>query len=360
MENSYPLRKVEGRREVSLRGRHCLSLRDFSPDELNRIFDTSLELKRRLRQGEPHELLRGKSLGMIFGVPSTRTRVSLEVAMQQLGGHALYLGPGETHAGEAESWKMTARVLSSMVDGITYRIWHKNLLELAHNSTVPVINAASEYGHPCQVMADLMTILEYKGKLKGQKYVMYWGSSQGPRQRNVPTLVYDTIYAGAKLGMDMVVACPEGYEPKDEIELARKEAESLGTGGSIEISHDPRECVEEADAIHTKCWNLPEWMKLVRSEEQEMSRSKLWGSRETLVYAKAPAPHVKEPEAYKEWIVDSDLVNHAKKSVIVLHSLPADIGQEITEEVIEGPHSVVIDEAGNRMHAMKGILAHLL
>ncbi|MFQ6075127.1 MAG: ornithine carbamoyltransferase [Candidatus Bathyarchaeia archaeon] len=329
---------------VSLRGRHFLSLKDFTEEELYEILDTAASLKLKLYRGEPHELLKGKTLGMIFSRPSTRTRISFETGMTQLGGHAQYLST-DLHALRAkvgqilEPWKDASRVISRYVDGIMARVDDQSLQEIVQYSRVPVISGATQRSHPCQVMADLLTIREKKNRLEGLNLALCWAFA--PMYDKPPTLVYDTIYAGARLGMNITLACPEGYAPKETVDWAKREA-SL-RGGSIEINHNLREAVDGADVIHTKCWVLPEWGEYAPLPD--------WGKE---------APHRKNPEKYKGWITDSDLVARAKKDVIVMNAMPVARNQEMTDEVIEGPHSVLIDEAENRLHAQKGVLALIL
>jgi len=322
----------------SLKGRHFISLRDFTGQEIDLMLRYALDLKVRYACGERPELLKGKTLGMVFARPSTRTRVSFETAMTQLGGHAQYLaveGLQLSKGPEVEPVKDFARVMSRYVDGMAARIEAEELLELAQYSTVPVVSASHLIAHPCQAMADLLTIMERR-KLEGTKMVFAWGCS--PTSGNkTPSLIYDELFAGARLGMHIVLACPDGYEPAAEIEEARKVVEELQTGATIEVSHDLKEAVSEADVIHSKGWVLPEW---------RLNNIK--------------APHQASPEKYKDWIVDQNLVDAAKNTAIVMHALPAVRGAEITDDVIEGPQSVVFDEAENRLHAQKAILALLM
>ena len=324
--------------KTDLRGRHFLTLKDFSVEEIEEILDTATELKLKLVRGEEHELSRGKTLAMIFARPSTRTRVSFETGMTQLGGHAQFLSAGiglhalrENLGPQIEPWKDVGRVVSRMVNGIMARVDHEALLELAKYSRVPIINGCSDYGHPCQAMADFLTIREKKLKFQGKKMVFAWTNSA--QYLKAPTLIYDEINAGVRLGMDVVVSCPEGFEPKEDIKAA--EEFSSVSGGSVKVSRNLKEAVEDADIIHAKSWRLPE-------------------------HKIEDLPNVKAPEKYKEWHVTEDLVNQAKKDVIVMNAMPFIRDDELHNDVAEGPHSVLFDEAENRLHAQKGVLALLL
>jgi len=320
-----------------LKGRHIISLADFTKDELYLILDTAAELKLKLKYGEPHKYLEGKTLGMIFERPSTRTRVSFEVGMTQLGGHAQFLASESLQLKRGEPIKDTARVMSRYVDGIMYRGTFGALLELAKYSSVPVISAAATgagTNHPCQTLADFQTMREKKLRFNGLRVALCWVSGDPSIDyKKPPTLVYDYIFACSKLGMELVLACPEGYDPFSirVMEEAKKEADS--NGAPIRVVRDLFEAVERADVIHCKNWvpvNFPNDQK--------------------------PA-HFLYPEKYKRWIIDSDIVNRAKKDVIVMNALPAYRGFELTDEVMEGPHSVVFDEAENRLHAQKAVMA---
>ncbi len=320
-----------------LKGRHLISLADFTQEELYLILDTASELKMKLKYGEPHKYLQEKTLGMIFERPSTRTRVSFEVGMTQLGGHAQFLPSESMQLKRGEPVKDTARVLSRYVDGIMYRGDFKPLLELAAYATVPVISAAAKgsgTNHPCQTLADFQTIREKKLRFEGVKVALCWVSADpSVDYKKPPTLVYDYLFACSKLGMELILACPEGYDPfpSEVMERAKKEAAERGAG--IKMVRDLHEAVAGADVIHCKNWvpiNFPDEQK--------------------------PA-HFLYPEKYKKWIIDDAVVKRAKKDVIVMNALPAYRGFELTDEVMEGPHSVVFDEAENRLHAQKAVMA---
>ncbi len=303
---------------MSLKGRDFIDLSHFEKHELRRILDTAHDLKRKQKRGEPHELLRGKSLAMIFMKSSTRTRVSFEVGMTQLGGHALYLQPSGTQLGRGETIGDTARVLSRYCDAIMARVYgHNEVVELAEYATVPVINGLSDFLHPCQIMADLMTIEEHKGRLEGLK-IAYVGDSNN---------VSNSIMQGCTImGMDVTIGSPKGYTPSDEIMRRAKElSEKYDT--NLEVVNDPYEAVKDADVIYTDTFFS---MGQERSEEKE--------------------------KALMPFQVNAGLIAAAKKDVIVMHCLPAHRGEEITDEVMDGPHSVVFDQAENRLHAQKAIL----
>lgn len=309
----------------SLRGRDLLSIADLSIEELKFIISTAEQLKQRFYAGERViPLLNGKVLAMIFQKPSTRTRVSLEVAMLQLGGFALNLSWNELQLGRGEPIKDTGRVLSRYVDGIAARVYkHDDLVELAKYSDKPVINALSNLEHPLQAIADMMTILEKKGYLTGLKMVFVGDGSDN--------VLHSLLLTAAKLGINLHIATPKGYDPKPEIlKLAMEDAQV--TGATIEIIRDPIEAVKDADVIYTDVWI---------SMGQESEREK----------------RVKDLSPYQ---VNTGLVKYAKKNYIFMHCLPAKRGEEVTDEVIESPNSVVWDQAENRLHAQKAVLALLL
>jgi ornithine carbamoyltransferase len=260
---------------------------------------------------------------MIFQKPSLRTRVSFEAGMIQLGGAAIYLGPEDIKLGQREATKDIAQVLSRYVDGIMARTFsHEIILELANYSSVPVINGLSDLLHPCQILGDLLTIKEKKGRLSNLK-LAYLGDGNN--------VAHSLLFGAVKVGMDIVLATPSNYEPKSEIvEQAKKDAKKMGS--RVEIIHNPLKAADEADIIYTDVWTSMGFEK----------------ERET------------RKDVFRPYQINQDLVNRAKDDVIILHCLPAHRGEEITDEVIDGPHSVVIDQAENRLHAQKAILALLL
>lgn len=303
--------------------KHLLSMQDLSPGEIEAILDMAAELKEKLRKGESHELLHGKTLGMIFAKPSTRTRVSFEAALTQLGGHAIYLGMGDLQLGRGETIADTSRTLSRYVDAIMARLFgHEDIVELARNSSVPVINGLTNLHHPCQTLGDLLTIREHKGKLKGLK-VAWVGDGNN---------VCNSLLLGCTLvGMDISAACPRGYEPPADI-VKQARANAKKSGAKVELTTDPKKAVGGADVVYTDVW-------ISMGQEKEAK---------------------KRMRAFKGYQVNAQLLKGAKPDSIVMHCLPAHRGQEITDEVIDGPRSVVWDQAENRLHAQKALLVSLL
>ncbi len=301
--------------------RHFISVADLTPEEIQNILDRSLEWKKEFKEkGENEPILKGKTLGMLFQKPSLRTRVSFELAMVQLGGYAFYLSPNEVKLGQRESVADVARVLSGYVDVIMARVFaHRHILELAKFSSAPVINGLSDFNHPCQAIADFFTIQENKGVLKGLKLAFVGDGN------NVATSL---LFTATKLGTDFAIATPEGYELDPAVvRLAQEFARE--SGSKIVETHDPYEAVDGADVIYTDVWT-----SMGQEEETE-----------------------KRLRVFPPYQVNQKLVEAAKEDVIVMHCLPAHRGQEITDEVADGPHSVLFTQAENRMHAQKGILA---
>ncbi|MCB8815717.1 ornithine carbamoyltransferase [Desulfosporosinus shakirovi] len=302
------------------KGRDFISFHDFNQDELSFILEVAKDLKAEQRAGRPHPILQGKTLGMVFTKSSTRTRVSFEVGMYQLGGHALFLSGRDIQLGRGEPISDTARVLSRMVDGIMIRTFsHQEVLELAEFSTIPIINGLTDLLHPCQVLADLMTIQEHKGRLEGLK-LAYVGDGNN--------MAHSLMFGGAKMGLHVVIASPQGYKP-DPLIIAKAQADAKDNGGLVEVVDDPSEAVKGADVLYTDVW---------ASMGQE-------------------AEAKERMEAFKGYQINSDSLKRANQSAIVLHCLPAHRGEEITEDVIEGAQSVVFDEAENRLHAQKAVMA---
>jgi len=303
--------------------KHLLSMQDLSPNEIDAILDKAEGLKEKLRRGEPHELLRGKTLGMIFEKPSLRTRVTFETGMTQLGGHAIYLAPADIQLGKRESVPDTARNLSRWVDAVMARLFkHDIIVELARHSSVPVINGLTDLHHPCQTLGDLLTIREHKDKFRGLKLAWVGDGNN----------VCNSLLLGCTLvGMNISAVCPHGYEPDANVMTqAKKNAEK--SGAKLELLTDPKKAVAGADVIYTDVW-------VSMGQEKEAKR---------------------RMRAFEGYQVNAQLLKLAKPNVIVMHCLPAHRGQEITDEVIDGPRSVVLDQAENRMHAQKALLVSLL
>lgn len=308
---------------MSLQGKDLLSIHDLSAGEVQQIFDLAKKLKAMLKRGEEHHLLKGKTLGMIFQKSSTRTRVSFEVGMYQLGGYPLFLSANDLQIGRGEPVKDTARVLSRYVDGIMIRTFsHAEVQELARYADIPIVNGLTDLLHPCQALADIFTVLEHKGDVKGRK-LAYIGD--GNNMANA------LLHACAKVGMDIAVACPAGYEP-DQTIVAEAKADAEAYGSKITVVTDPKEVAAGADVLYTDVWAS------MGMETEQAVRKK----------------------AFAGYQINSDLLKLAKPDAIVLHCLPAHRGEEITDEVMESPQSVVFDEAENRLHVQKAILALLM
>ena len=305
---------------MSFKGRDFLSLHDFTTEEIYQILDLAAELKEKQKNGETHHILKGKTLGMIFEKSSTRTRVSFEVGMYQLGGSALFLSNRDLQIGRGEPIRDTARVLSRYLDGIMIRTFEgAKVEELADFASIPVINALTDEEHPCQVLADLQTIREHKGELKGLKMV-YIGDGNN--------MVNSLMHGCAKVGMDISVATPAGYEPMESM-VAEAMEDAKAFGSKVEITQDILAAAKDADVVYTDVW---------ASMGQE-------GEAE------------KRQKAFKDYQVNAAVMAVAKPDAIVLHCLPAHRGDEITDEVIESKQSVVFDEAENRLHAQKAVMA---
>jgi len=308
---------------MNLKGRDFITLRDYTGEEIQYLVDLGIELKEKLKKGEPTPILAGKSLGMIFEKSSTRTRVSFEVGMYQLGGQALFLSGNELQIGRGEPIEDTARVLSRYLDGILIRTYsHEKVETLAEYADVPVINGLTDDFHPTQIIADLITIKEHKGTLKGLKFA-YVGDGNN--------MTHSLMIGLAKVGMEVTVATPENYKPNaDVVAYAQEEAKKANT--SVTVYTDPFEAVKDADVVYTDTW-----ASMGQEAEKEI-----------------------RAKAFKDYQVNSELMAHAKADAIVMHCLPAYRGYEITDEVMEGPQSVVFDEAENRMHAHKAIMAAIM
>src|SRR6266540_4361392 len=303
-----------------LKGRSFTRVADWSRDELLEVLDLADELKRLQQAREEHQLLPGRTLGMIFHKPSTRTRVSFEVGIYQLGGLGLYLSAGDLQLGRGETIRDTATVLSRYLDGIMIRTFAQSDVEqLAEHASIPVINGLTDSAHPCQALADVMTVKERLGRLSGIR-ITYLGDGNN--------VCASLMTAAAKLGMRFVAAVPEGYEPDEEVVKTSRRA-AVQSGGTVEIVHDPREAAKGANVLYTDVWT-----SMGQEKERERRLKDLAG-----------------------FGIDSELLALAADGAIVLHCLPAHYGEEITEEVLYGSQSAVWDEAENRLHSQKALLA---
>jgi len=306
-----------------LNGKHLISLKDLSREDFQTIFDLAARLKQDLYTGRKHDLLAGKTLGMIFQKPSLRTMVSFQVGMHQLGGYAVYLGPDQISLGKRESSEDISKVLSSYVDGIMARTFeHKIVEDLAAHSRVPVINGLTDFNHPCQVLADLFTIAERKRQLEGLK-LTYIGDGNN--------MTHSLMYGCAKVGMSIAIATPEGYEPLQHVV---EEAREIGktTGAEIILTNDVKEAAKDSDALYTDVW---------ASMGQE-------GEKEERI------------QKFTGYQINADVMSVAHDDALVLHCLPAHYDEEITHEVAHGKQSAVFQEAENRMHAQKAVMALLM
>ena len=300
-----------------------LSLSDLSAPELSDLLALAIRLKQEWKAGGNEPILKNKTLGMIFTKPSLRTRCSFEMGMHHLGGHAMYIAPDEIQLGKRESVPDVARVISRYVDGIMARVFaHADVVGLAQYSRVPVINGLSDYTHPCQGLTDYLTIIEYKGAVKGLT-VAYVGDAN-----NVTNSI---AFGGALLGAHVRVGAPAGYQMRPDV-LQRATQFAVATGGSVTQTSDPVEAVQGADVIYTDAWTS------MGQEAEAAERAKI----------------------FPPYQVNAKLLQHARKDAMVMHCLPAHRGQEITDEVADGPQSALWDQAENRMHAQKAILAKLL
>jgi ornithine carbamoyltransferase len=299
---------------------NLLTIYDLEKSDIDNLLEKAVVLKERHKRGIPHQPLKGKVLGLIFEKPSTRTRVSFETAIYHLGGNSIFISHHDSQIGRGEPIKDTARVMARYVNAVVIRTYgHEIIEEYARHSTVPVINGLTDLHHPCQVLADIMTIVEKKGGYKGLKVVWI---GDGNNMAN------SWIEAAARLGFELRLACPEGFHPDAGVlEKAR-----VMEGSVIEVVNNPEEAIREADILNTDVW-----ASMGREEERENRLS-----------------------AFKGYQIGSEMLKLTKKDVMVMHCLPAHRGEEITEEVLEGPNSVVWDQAENRLHMQKAILELLL
>ena len=305
---------------VNMKGKDLISIHDLTLEEVNQIFEVSKTLKEKLYTGESHRVLEGKTLGMIFTKPSTRTRISFETGIYQLGGIGMYFGPNDLQLGKSESIADTAKVLSRYLSGIMIRTFaHQDVIDLAEGASIPVINGLTDLLHPCQVLADLFTILEKKGKLQGLK-LAYIGDGNN--------MAHSLLNGCSKVGMNISIASPSGYKPDTEIvNNAKQNAKYMGS--KVEILDDPVKAVKNADVVYTDVWAS-------MGQEAEAAERK---------------------KKFMKYQVNSKLVKNAKDDYLFMHCLPAHRGDEVVNEVADSPNSVIFDEAENRLHVQKAIMA---
>jgi ornithine carbamoyltransferase len=305
---------------VNMKGKSFLSINDLTLEEMYQIFDLSRTLKEKLYTGEEHHLLKGKTLGMIFAKPSTRTRISFEVGIYQLGGIGMYFGPNDLQLNRGETISDTAKVLSRYLDGIMIRTFkHEDVEGLAKYGSIPVINGLTDLLHPCQVMTDLFTILEKRRKLQGLK-LAYIGDGNN--------MAHSLLNGCSKVGMDIACASPKGYEPQGWIvENAKKNAAYMGS--KVVITNDPVEACKDADIIYTDVWAS------MGQEKEAQERN----------------------QRFTGFQVNNQLVSNAKDDYLFMHCLPAHREEEVTNEVVDSANSIVFDEAENRLHVQKAIMA---
>jgi ornithine carbamoyltransferase len=306
-----------------MKGKSFISINDLTLDEINAIFELSADLKKKLKEGIPHKHLEGQTLGMIFSKPSTRTRVSFETGIYQLGGIGMYFGPTDLQLKRSENIHDTAKVLSRYLNGIMIRTFdHQDVIDLAKHASIPIINGLTDLLHPCQVLADLFTISEKKGNLKGLK-LAYVGDGNN--------VAHSLLNGCSKVGMHISIASPKGYKPNEEIvNDALSNADSMNS--QVEIVDSPEEAVKNADIIYTDVWTS------MGQESETNERKKI----------------------FSKYQVNENLVKLAKEDYIFMHCLPAHRGDEVVDEVIDSPNSVVFDEAENRLHVQKAIMVLLM
>lgn len=299
--------------------RDFLAVTDFSKEEIYETFRIAKTLKAEVKAGKPHHYFANETMAMIFAKPSLRTRVSFETGMVQFGGHALYLGPNDISIGKREAVKDISRVISRYNNWIMARLFkHEHMIEMAEYASVPVINGLTDYNHPCQIMADMLTIYEHRGQVEDQK-VVFIGDGNN--------VCNSFLNFASVIPYHFVLAAPEGYDPDPET-LAKAKAAGIS---EIEIVRDPVAAAKDADVLYTDVWT---------SMGQEEERKKRLND-------------------FKGFQINDELLSYAKSDALVMHCLPAHYEEEITEKVIDGPHSVVFDEAENRMHAQKAVMVML-
>jgi ornithine carbamoyltransferase len=305
---------------VNMKGKSLISINDLSYEEIYQIFELSASLKMKRLTGEKHRLLEGKKLGMIFSKPSTRTRVSFEVGIYELGGIGLYFGPTDLQIKRSESVSDTAKVLSRFLDAIMIRTFdHQDVVDLARFGSIPVINGLTDLLHPCQVLTDLFTVIEKKKQLRGLK-LAYIGDGNN--------MAHSLLNGCSKTGVNIAIASPSGYKPMKEI-VEQAEINAKYMGSKIEILDNPVEAVKDADIIYTDVW-----ASMGQESEAQERKKKFQGFQ-----------------------VNNELVKNAKEDYLFMHCLPAHRGDEVTDEICDSPNSVIFDEAENRLHVQKAIMA---
>ncbi len=303
--------------------RHLVTLEDVTQADVEALFDLAASLKTKQRQGVAHPLLQGKTLAMVFEKPSLRTRVTFEVGMTQLGGHAIYLAPADIRLGQRETVQDAARNLERWVDGIVARTFSHEMVErLALYSRVPVINGLTDSHHPVEILCDLFTLWERRGSVTGLR-VAFIGDGNN--------VCNSWLQGAAKMGVHFTLACPQGYEP-DPAVMGRAQEHAKASGARLEMTHDPRAAVREADVLYTDVWTS-------MGQEED---------------------HAQRLRDFQGFQLDRALVEQARPDVLVMHCLPAHRGEEITDEVMDGPRSIVFDQAENRLHMQKALLVRLL
>lgn len=305
---------------VNMKGKDLISINDLTVEEIYQIFDVSKSLKEKRLTGEPHKLLEGKTLGMIFSKPSTRTRISFQTGIYHLGGMGQYYGPNDLQLGKSENVSDTAQVLSRYLDGIMIRTFsHQDVVDLAKYSSIPVINGLTDLLHPCQVLTDLFTVIEKKRTLRGLK-LAYLGDGNN--------MAHSLLHGCSKVGMDIALATPSNYKPAKEI-VENSMANAKYMGSKIEVVEDPVEAVKNADVIYTDVWAS-------MGQESEAAERKQY---------------------FMKYQVNPELVKNAKDDYLFMHCLPAHRGDEVVNEVADSENSVIFDEAENRLHVQKAIMA---
>lgn len=305
---------------VNMKGKSVVSIDDLSIEELYQIFDLSKTLKEKQLTGEPHKILEGKTLGMIFSKPSTRTRISFQTGIYQLGGLGMYFGPNDLQLGKSENIYDTANVLSRYLDGIMIRTFaHQDVVDLARFGSIPIINGLTDLLHPCQILTDLFTVLEKKRTLNGLK-MAYLGDGNN--------VAHSLLNGCSKVGLDLAIASPSNYKPDKQI-VKNAMANAKYMGSKIEIMEDPIKAVYDADVIYTDVWAS-------MGQEAEAEERKQY---------------------FLKYQINPELVKNAKDDFIFMHCLPAHRGNEVVDEVIDSENSVVFDEAENRLHVQKAIMA---